>query len=189
MGIWSWTELWLFMLHCSTVWTTSPSSITRPRVEGINSTVWLVNFVQYSAVTAGISNTKWGLLGSWEGLVSLKKKEADFMSYRRRKGRRQWIVPNDRKKEESIFHNRQSCSYIIAPTETSHTEGKHPFCSNTLVRLFELRGMTVHRLQSSFLTWTRLPEHERLIIQKKKKNCGDKVFPMRRTHQCTIIPF
>lgn len=70
-GIWSWTELCLFMLHCSTVWTTSPSSITRPRVEGINSTVWLVNLVLHSAVTAGISKTKRGLLGSWEALVSL----------------------------------------------------------------------------------------------------------------------
>lgn len=102
------------------------------------------------------------------------------------------------KKEESIFHNRQSCSYIIAPTETSHTEGKHPFCSNTLVRLFELRGMTVHRLQSSFLTWTRLLEHERLLILKKKKktavtkssqwgeHTNAQLFHFNTTSNCTV---
>lgn len=28
------------------------------------------------------------------------------------------------KKEESIFYNKQSCSNIIAPTETSHTKGE-----------------------------------------------------------------
>lgn len=73
---------------------------------------------------------------------------------------------NYTRKEKSIFHNRQSCSYIIAPTETPHTKWKHPFCSNALLCLFELRGMTERSLSSSLLTWAGMPEHGRLLIWK-----------------------
>lgn len=67
--------------------------------------------------------------------------------------KRSGLFKNYRRKEKSIFHNRQSCSYIIAPTETPRTKGKHPFCSNALLCLFELRAMTVRSLPSSLLTW------------------------------------